>query len=471
LIFTMKVFEITNLIFTMLKIKVLLSKLTNSLLVVATVLLPLSSLPQDKVIDQVVAVVGSNIILKSEIEEIYISSQAQGRTSTGDMKCEILEELLQEKLLLAEAEIDTTISATPSQINQQTEGMLQQYLSYFQTEKAIEDYFKKPIAVIKSEMQERVKSQILTQQMQQKIIQNVTATPSEVRSYYRSLKDDVIPVIPAQYEYAQITYMPPTDLAEENRVKTQLRDLKKKIEDGSSFSAMAVVYSEGPEAGNGGELPYKGRAEFDETYAAAAFNLKSDKISNVVKTEEGYHIIQLMDRKGEKIKVRDILIKPKISISSLEQASLRLDSIANMIRKNEITFDQAAMLFSYDKNSRNNGGIVINQNTSTSKFPLEELDADVSKVLTKLRLNEISDPFKSIDENQTTVFKIIRLVNKIESHKANLQDDYQQLTQEFLMKKKEKTLNDWFAKQQKDNYIRIDNTYANCNFKFKNWIK
>ncbi|MGM0621425.1 MAG: peptidylprolyl isomerase, partial [Bacteroidota bacterium] len=229
---------------------------------------------QDKVVDHIVAIVGGNIILKSDIEKMYMDQQAQGMTSDGDMKCEILENFLVDKLLIAEAEMDTLITVTPSQVNQQMDAQIQTYLAYFGSEQAVENYFKKPIASIRSEMQEVIRNQILSQQMQQKIVQDVTATPSEVRAYYRNLPEEEIPVIPTQYEYAQITMRPEISLEEENRVKAELRQLKQRIEEGSSFAAMAVMYSEGPSANDGGEIGYQGRAELDPNYASAAFNLR-----------------------------------------------------------------------------------------------------------------------------------------------------------------------------------------------------
>ncbi|WP_319589734.1 peptidylprolyl isomerase [uncultured Draconibacterium sp.] len=427
---------------------------------------------QDKVIDQIVAVVGGNIILKSDIENMNINQQAQGITSDGDMKCEILEDFLINKLLVAEAELDTLISVTPSQVNQQMDGQLQMYLQHFGTESAVEAYFNKPIASIKADMQEAIREQLLSQQMRSKIVENVTVTPSEVRYNYRNLSNDEIPTIPTQYEYAQITVQPQVDLEEENRVKAKLREIKKRIENGSSFAAMAVIYSEGPSAKDGGLINYSGRAQLDPAYASAAFNLKGDKVSNVVKSAFGYHIIQLVDKQGNKIQTRHILMKPKISVEAKEEAYNRLDSLANLIRKDEIAFDQAAQMFSYDKNTRNNGGIAINQNTMSSKFAVEELDADVSKIVTKMNLNEISDPFETIDmENQQEVYKIIKLVKKTDAHKANLQDDYQTLAEMYLAKKKEQVLEEWIAERQSQTYIRIDRTYANCNFNFDNWIK
>ncbi|MFW5755299.1 MAG: peptidylprolyl isomerase [Tangfeifania sp.] len=280
---------------------------TGSLLLLSLLITGITH-AQDKVVDQIVAIVGGNIVLKSDIERMYIDQQAQGITSDGDMKCEILENILVDKLLIAEAEMDTLITVTPSQVNQQMEGQMQMYISHFGSEQAVENYFKKPVAEIKADWQEMIRNQLLSSQMQQKIVQDVTATPSEVRSFYRSLPEEEIPVIPTQYEYAQITMRPEISLEEENRVKAELRELKKRIEEGSSFAAMAVLYSEGPSANNGGEIGYNGRAELDPEYAAAAFNLKDGQVSNVVESEFGYHIIQLIDRQGAKVNTRHILM-------------------------------------------------------------------------------------------------------------------------------------------------------------------
>jgi peptidyl-prolyl cis-trans isomerase SurA len=437
-----------------------------------TALFAITSTAQDKVVDQIVAIVGGNIILKSEIERMHIEQQAQGVTTEGDMKCDILENFLVDKLLVAEAELDTLIEVTPSQVNQRMDQQMAMYVSYIGSEKAVEEYFKKSIVEIKSEMREGIRNQLLSQQMREKIVKDVTVTPSEVRYNFRNLKETEIPTIPTQYEYAQITFQPVIDLEEDNRIKSRLRDIKKRIEDGSSFATMAVLYSECPSAKDGGVIGYSGRAELDPAYAAVAFNLKDDKISNVVRSAFGYHIVQLVDKKGDKVNTRHVLMKPKISVEAKEVAFNRLDSLAKMIRNNEIAFDEAAQIFSYDKNTRNNSGIVINPNSMSSKFSVEELDPDVSKIITKMNVNEVSAPFESIDkETQLPVFKIIKVLKKIDSHKADLQNDYQKLAEMYLMKKKEGVFNDWISKQQSETYIRIDATYANCNFNFNNWIK
>jgi peptidyl-prolyl cis-trans isomerase SurA len=427
---------------------------------------------QDRVVDQIVAIVGGNIVLKSDIEKMYMDQQAQGVTSDGDMKCEILENFLIDKLLIAEAEMDTLIEVTDSQVNQQMDAQLQMYVAHFGSERAVENFFKKPIAEIRAEMRQVIRDQLMSSQMQNKIVQDVTVTPSEVRQFYRNLPEEEIPTIPEQYEYAQITLRPDISLEEDNRVKAELRDLKRRIEEGTSFAAMAVMYSEGPSANNGGEIGFQGRAQLDPEYAAAAFNLRGDRISNVVKSQFGYHIIQLIDRRGDRVNTRHILMTPKISVEAKEQAMNRLDSLANLIRRGEISFADAAARFSNDKNTRNNGGLTINPNTLSSRFTVEELDGNISKELSTMRIGEISDPFESIDpESRQPTFKIVKLIDKMDSHKANLQNDYQQLTDLFLAQKRQEVLEKWIADKQAQTYIRIDNTYANCNFEFNNWIK
>ena len=430
-----------------------------------------ATMAQDKIIDQIVAVVGSNIILKSDIESMYIQQQAQGIVSDGDMKCEILEDFLVEKLLLAEAELDTNIIVSDSQINQNLDQRMQYFVQHLGSEKAVENYFKKPITQIKADLEEVIRNQSLTGQMQGKIIDKVQVTPAEVRYHYRNLKKEEIPVIEPQVEYAQITLFPPIALEEENRIKARLREFKKRVEDGENFATLAVLYSEGPSAVNGGELGYMGRAQLDPNYAASAFNLKGDRISNVVKSEFGYHIIQLVDRKGEQVNSRHIILKPKATPEAMEEAYNRLDSLANFVRKEDLSFSDAALRYSFDKNSRNSGGVVINPNTMSTKWRKEELDPDVSKVLDKLKINEISEPFKTIDDKQRTVYKIVKLINRTEKHRANMQEDYQMLNDIYLQKKQEEALDEWISEQQAKTYISIDDSYINCNFKFKGWIK
>lgn len=427
---------------------------------------------QDKVVDQIIAVVGKNIILKSDIEGMFMQQQAQGITTEGDMKCEILENLLVEKLLLAEAEQDTTIIVSDSQINQSLERQIQYYISHLGSEKEVEAYFKKSIVELKATMQDVIRNQQMTGQMQGKILDQVTISPAEVRYHYKNLPEDEIPQIDGQVEYAQITVQAAVSLEEEDRIKATLRELKRRIESGESgFGPLAIMYSEDASAKDGGVLDYAGRGSLDPAYAAAAFNLKGDKISNVVKSEFGYHIIQVVDRKGELIKTRHIIMMPKVTPEELEKAAGRIDSIADFIRKGDIKFEEAALRYSYDKNSRNNGGVVINPETGETKWKLTELDPDVSKILPQMNINEISKPFKTLDDRQRPVYKIVKLISKTNAHKANLKDDYVELSDLYMMAKKEKRMDEWIREKQKGAYVRIDPSYMNCNFKYKGWIK
>jgi peptidyl-prolyl cis-trans isomerase SurA len=430
------------------------------------------SYSQDKVVDQIVAIVGSNPILKSDIETGALQMQAQGVTTEGDLKCEVLENLLEQKLLLAEAELDTNIVVTDNQINQNMDRRLQYFIENIGSEKEVEKYFNKSINQLKSEMSETIKESLKTEQMQTKITKNVTATPSEVRTYFRQMPKEKVPIIGSQMEYAQITILPIITEQEDMEVKSRLREFKKRVENGESFATLAIMYSEDPgSARNGGEMDYMGRAMLDPSFATEAFNLKVGNVSKVVKSEFGYHIIQLIDRKGEKIKCRHILIRPKIDPKELENSKNRIDSIATFIRKGSIPWDQAAFLYSSDKNTRNNSGLVTSQKSGSTKFLMDELDPDVSKLITTLKVGEMSAPFLSMDDKQRQVYKMIKLLSKTESHPANLQEDYQHMSEVFLDKKKKDTYREWIAKQQAKTYIHIDDMYGNCNFKLKSWKK
>lgn len=444
----------------------------KTILAIALVVCSLTkSMAQDKVVDQIIAVVGNNIVLKSDIENQYLQNQVQGITSDGDMKCEVLEDILEQKLLLAEAELDTNIIVTDNQINSEMDRRMQYFIEHMGSEKEVAKYFGKPIVQVKADMEETIRDQQMTQQMHGTITKDVNTTPSEVRRHFRLLPADEIPMVKKRIEYAQITVIPEITEEEDLRVKTRLRELKKRIENGDNFATLAVLYSEGPSAKDGGEIGYAGRASLDPAFAAEAFNLKKGKVSKVVRSEFGYHIIQIIDRKGEKINCRHILMKPRVDPEELKNAKNRIDTIADFIRKDEIRWEAAAYRYSFDKKTRNNEGLVINPYTGSSKFEMDQLNPDVSKIISGMNINEISDPFLTIDDKQRQVYKIIKLIDVTEEHKANLSEDYQMLSEIYLAKKKEKVYKKWIAEQQAKTYIRIDGSYVNCNFKLKSWIK
>ena len=427
---------------------------------------------QDKVVDQIVAIVGSNPILKSDIEAQAIQRLAEGQTTEGDLKCEILESLLEQKLLLAEAELDTNIVVTDNQINSNMDRRMSYFIENIGSEKEVEKYFNKSINQLKSDMSEMIKEQLKTEQMQQTITKNVTSTPSEVRNYFRQQPKEQIPMVGSQMEYAQITILPVITEQEDLEVKSKLRDFKRRVEAGENFATLAVMYSEDPgSARNGGEMDYVGRGQLDPAFATEAFNLKVGTVSKVVKSEYGYHIIQLIDKRGEKIKCRHILIRPKVDQAELDKSKNRIDSLFSFINKKTISWEQAAYLYSSDKSTRNNGGLVTSQQTGSSKFLMEELDPSVSKIITELKVGEISAPFLGMDDKQREVYKMVKLLSKSNAHPANLQEDYQHLSEIFIDKKKEKIYREWIAKQQAKTYIHIDDLYSNCNFRLKSWKK
>ncbi|MDR1860470.1 MAG: peptidylprolyl isomerase [Bacteroidales bacterium] len=432
-----------------------------------------AAISQDRMIDQIVAVVGSNIILKSDIERSYREIMARGQAEEGDMKCQILEHLLTEKLLMAEAELDTTIEAmTPGQLNQELSNHMQHLVKSLGSERAVEAYFHKPIAQLRASFEEELRNAYLTGEMQKRIIKDVRVTPAEVRYSYRNMASKDIPVIPEQVEYAQISFYPQITLEEENKIKDRLREFKKRVEEGDNFTKLAVMYSEDPgSAPNGGEIGYMTRANLDPAYAAAAFNLRELKISNVVKSDFGYHIIQQIGRRGDEVNTRHILLKPHPSAEARQKALSSLDSLVNFIQKGDLKFDEAAFNFSSDKESRNNGGLAINTLTGASKWALDELPPDISRELATLQVGQLSKPFQTTDEKERVVFKVIKLISRTKEHKANVQEDYQALHDELMQQKRETAISDFIAKQQSKTYIHIDETYQNCNFKYTGWQK
>ena len=427
---------------------------------------------QDKTVDKIIAVVGGNIILKSDIEELYMNNMAQGITTSGDMKCEALEQLLMEKLYLAEAELDSTIIVTQSQLYQYLDQQMEMILRNFGSEKNVENFYGRPIAQVRSNFEDVIHNHLMSNQMVSKITRDVKITPAEVRYFYRNLDPDKIPMISEELEYSQIAVFPIITLEEENAIKARLREYKSKIENGeNTFFTMAVLYSQDGSSQNGGEIGYRSRTDLDPAYATVAFTLREGRISNVVKSDFGYHIIQLIGRQGEKINTRHIIIIPKPSTEAMENAKNDLDSLTTLIRRQIIPFETAALHYSSDKNSRSGGGLVINPETLSSKWKITELEPDVSKVLTTLKENEISDPFLTVDDKNRPVYKVVKLISRTKQHKANIQDDYQFLSRIYQAQKEEEAISKWINTQQSKTYIHLDETYTNCNFKFSGWIK
>lgn len=426
---------------------------------------------QNNVVDKIVAVVGNKIILKSDVEGQVQAYNAQGMTSErGDLKTDVFEDLLIQQMLLAQAQIDS-IEVTEQEVENQLDRRMEMYIQKIGSKERLEQYFNKSIQEIKTEFREGTRNQLIKDRMQSEITKDIRITPAEVRDFYSKVPKDSLPMIPGEVEIQQIVKYPKVSPEEKDRIREKLRGFRERILKGESFATKAVLYSEDKgSAHKGGELGYMARAELVPEFANEAFNLKPGRISKIVESEYGFHIIQLIDRKGERINVRHILLKPKISDKQREETVNKLDSIANLIRNKKRTFGEAAFYFSDDKDTRNNGGLLVNQYTSVSKFQKEQLPPMISQQLQDMKVNEISDPF--LDNAQgKDAYKIITLKSEIKAHRANINEDWTQFENMLKAKKQAKIMDKWIKEKQKSTYVHIDDSFKNSNFRYKGWIK
>lgn len=445
------------------------------IIIVATLLLfsglSLYAQEGENIIDQVIAVVGGEKILLSDIEQEIMRMKMQGIIPDKQERCRILEQMLTQKLLLTQAKIDS-IEVKESSVESEMKRRLDYFSRQLGSEEALENYFNKTIYEIKDDLRELIREQLLTQQMRQKIISKVTITPSEVKRFYRTTPKDSIPTIPEQYELQQIMIYPPASDKAKLEVKERLLELRNRVLNGERFSTLAVAYSEDRSSAiRGGELGFRSREELVKPFADAAFNLKEGQVSQIVESEYGFHIIQLIAKKGKQVNVRHILLKPRYSSDMLAQAMTKLDSIATLIKTDSLTFEKAAARFSQDKKSNINGGLMINPYTNTSRFEKEQLLPADFYVIKKLKEGEVSKPFESRDEHANIVFKIVRIKRIIPSHRASIDEDYD-IIQTLAKKEKEtEIMTDWTTKKIKSTFIRIDKQFRNCPFTIKGWVK
>ncbi len=444
----------------------------KKILLVTSVLLALLYLKaeaqQKQVIDQVAAVVGKNVILQSDIENQYIQYRLQrGISGSAEtIRCRILEDLLFQKLMLNQAEIDS-VEVTDVQIDQEMERRLRYFINELGSQEKLEAYYNKSINEIKSELRRLVKDQMLVQQVQNGIMNEVEVTPSEIKNYYRTMPADSIPMINTEYEIAQIVKKPPISIDEKLKVKERLFELRKRILNGERFSTLAVLYSEDPgSARKGGELGFYGRGELYPEFEAVAFNLKDGEISEIVETEAGFHIIQMIERRGEYVNVRHILLMAKVSPYALEKAKNELDTIAMQIRNGDITFEEAVEKYSNDEN-KGKDGMLINPYTGSTLFDAESLDQQVSFVIDKLQVGELSDPVPMVTEDGKDAYRLLMLKRKTTPHKANLRDDYNRIQEWALQKKKQEAVDKWIRDKSNSAYVRINENFTDCTFDYK----
>ena len=422
---------------------------------------------EPQVIDRVVAVVGKNIILQSDIESQYLQYRLQGgiKGSASDLRCEILEDLMFQKLMLNQAEMDS-ITVTDEQVEAEVDNLIRYFISQVGSQENLEKYYKKTMSEIKDELRRMKKDQMLVQQVQQGILLNAEVTPAEVKKCFDDLHEDSIPMVNAKYEIAQIVKKPPITLDQKLEVKDRLYKMRKRILDGERFSTLALLYSEDPgSAKKGGELGFHGRGEFAPEFEAAAFNLRDGEISEVVETEFGFHIIQMIERRGDFVNVRHILLTVKVSLDALQEAYDELDSIAQLIHNDSITFDEAVRKFS-DEADKINGGLLVNPVSGSTLFDASELDQQVSVTINKMKVGEISEPVPMKTSDNKDAYRILYLKKKTTPHKANLNEDYTLIRDMAMQKKREEIINKWISNKSQKAYIKVIDDFKECDFMF-----
>jgi len=427
----------------------------------------------NNIAEEVVWVVGDEPIYKSQVEEQYSQMQYERVPIEGDPYCVIPEQLAINKLFLHQAEIDTIV-VEESQVMQEVNARINYFIESLGTKEKVEEYFRKPLPEMRETLVEVMKNQYTVQRVQQELTKDVKATPADVRKYYDKLSKDSLPFVPMQVEAQIISIKPVIPQQEIDEVKSRLRDYAQRVNNGESeFSTLAILYSEDGSSARGGEIGFKGRTELLSEYASVAFNLTDPKkASKIVETEAGFHIIQLIEKRGDKINTRHILLKPKVSEKELTEGIERLDSLRTDLLANKFTFEDAALYLSQDKDTRNNKGLMINSQTGTSRFEMAQLPQEVAKVVDKMNVGDISEPFIMIDpKTNREIVAIVKLKNRIEGHKANLRDDYEVLKQMYEAYAKNEIVSEWIKKKINSTYVYIEEGWRNCKFEHEGWLK
>ena len=431
---------------------------------------------ENSIIDQVVWVVGDEAILKSDVEAMRLQAEMEGMKWNGDPDCIIPEQLAVQKLFLHQAALDS-IEVTESEVSKSVDQQINYWINNAGSREKLEEWKKMTVKQMKESLHDDFRNHQLIEKMKAQLVKDIKVSPADVRKYFEKLPEDSLPLIPTEVEVEIITQSPKIDAEEINRVKNDLRSYTDRVTKGeTSFAALARLYSEDPgSARQGGELDeYMGRGMLDPAFAAVAFNLTDPKkISKIVETEFGYHIIQLIDKRGDKIKVRHILRVPKVSAEAIEKAELRLDSIAMDIRANKFTFEAAASYLSDDKDTKNNNGLMANQSQDgyTSKFRMRDLPTEIASVVDTMKVGEISKSFKMVNQKGKTVCVIAKLLNRTDAHLATITQDFQAMKDIVAARRKADYLKEWVQNKIKSTYIRINDNYKNCNFEYKGWVK
>jgi peptidyl-prolyl cis-trans isomerase SurA len=428
---------------------------------------------QNNIIEEVVWVVGDEPIYRSEVETQIQQMKYDGVKIEGDPYCVIPEMIAVQKLYLHQAKLDTII-VPESQVNQEVDMRINYFIDQLGSKEKVEEYFRKPLKEIQEELAEYVRNNNIVQEVQRTLVSDVKTTPAEVRKFYNTLPKDSLPTIPMQVEVQVIAIYPQVPQQEIDNVKAQLREFSEQVNSGErEFSTLAILHSEDPgTAMRGGELGFVSKGTLAPEFAAVAFNLNdTKKVSKIVETEFGYHIIQLIEKRGDQLNCRHILLKPTISLEARQYALNQLDSIVDGIKTGTRTFEEAVTAFSTDKKTKMNGGVMMNPQTGDTRFQYQELPAEVARQVNRLEVGEVSEPFVMTDETGKQICAIVKLKNRFPMHQANITDDYQEIREMLKEEICQKIISDWIVERQKDLYVKIKDGWQNCEFKYPGWGK
>ncbi len=424
-----------------------------------------------KVIDEVVAVVGDKRILYSDIEQNYLQQKAQGEKVDENSRCAILENMLIQKLLLNQAEIDS-LEVTDSQVEQELDSRMKYFINAIGSQEKLEDYFKKTTLEIKEDFRDEIRDGLLTGKMRQKITEGLSVTPSEVKAYFKSVPQDSLPYINSQVEYNQILMYPRSTEEAIIDVRERLLNIRQRIMNGESFATLAVVYSEDPQSAvKGGDIGWMAKNELEPEYAKAAFSLKKGQISKIVETAFGFHIIQCLERTEDRVHTRHILLRATIAPDEKRHIINRLDSVIRMVRLDSVKFDVAAMRWSEDQDTRLNGGQAVNPFKGGTFWGMDEFRPNELAIINSLKVGEISEPYESMDSKGKTAYKVIWLKKRTNPHLGNLKDDYNLFKDRAAQVKQNEVVNEWVEEKIKTTYIKISDKYKSCPYRMNGWLK
>ncbi len=449
-----------------------LSHLTTAAAITAAI--TLAATPQNNIVEEVAWWIGDQPIYKSEVEEAYQNLLFERQDINGDPYCIIPERLAMERLFLHQAELDS-IDIPQAQVTMMVDQQINYLTNNLGSKEKVEEFYRRPLPEIRTLLRELITNRQKVEQVQNSLTQDFKSTPSDVRKYFQTLPEDSIPFVPMQVEVQIMTLNPVIPREEIDEVKARLRDFTDRVNKGESeFSTLAILYSEDPGSGmRGGEIGFMSKANLDPEYAAVAFNLNDPKrVSKIVESQYGFHIIQLIEKRGDRINTRHILLKPKVAEKDLTEAMNRLDTIRQEMLAEKYTFEEAVYYVSQDKDTRNNKGVMVNEENQSNRFEMAQLPQEVSRVVSTMSVGEISKPFIMTDaKHNREVVAMIKLSNRIDGHRANLSDDYQRILAMYEESAKEKIVDDWLLKKIKDTYVRIEDGWRNCEFKHEGWIK